>query len=76
MDFGRMTRTLHSISAGEPGLVLRDDRFAIPQDEATLNFCGISVALILRDRRATTIVSKDEGVLTGARQERHELTPC
>ena len=46
--------------AGDNGLVFRDDRFAIPQDEAFPTTRG--VALMLRDRREAAIVSKHEGV--------------
>ena len=45
--------------------ILRDDRFAIPQDEAG-GCCAVSrpTNLILRDRRGAAIVSKDVSQLT------------
>ena len=54
--------------AGEPGLVLRDDRFAIPQDEAFSAFGD--VALMLRVRRAAANVSKHGGGLTLTQDDR------
>jgi hypothetical protein len=54
--------------------LLRDDRFAIPQDEGCQAGPLVApapkrhirgVALILRDRREAAIVSKDEGVRAG-----------
>jgi hypothetical protein len=54
--------------AGEAALVLRDDRFAIPQDEgfgsqssvAGNSFPVTPTSLIQRDRREAAIVSKDD----------------
>ena len=45
-------------------LILRDDRSAIPQDEASDCLHDDKKALILRDQCKALIVSKDGGVLT------------
>src|SRR5262249_38011601 len=50
-------------TASKPAPILRDDRFAIPQDEVSAT-AGIPEGLMLRDRRHAPIVSKHEAGLT------------